>query len=99
MPKTVRGRDYRTVFANGVRFRVGDNDAAMTFLIETDDETGTVVHEDQVQVIVTPKTLKVLHMVMTHGISELERLMGPIDLGAEKISEIEKSLVDGTKKK
>jgi hypothetical protein len=80
-----------------MRFRIGDNDTAMTFLIETDDETGTIVHEDQVQVIVTPKTLKLLHMVLTHGISELERLIGPIDLGAEKISEIEKSLVDATK--
>ena len=90
--KTIRSRDFRTVFANGLRFRIGDNDAGMTFLIETDDETGNIVHEDQVQVVMTPRSLKVLQVVISHGLIELERLIGPIDLGAEKNTELEKIL-------
>jgi hypothetical protein len=90
--KTIRSRDFRTVYSNGSRFRIGDNDASMTFLIETDDETGSMIHEDQVQVIMTPRSLKVLHMVITHGLTQLEQLMGPIDLGAEKIAEIQNAL-------
>ena len=90
--KTVRSRDFRTIYANGIRFRIGDTDAGITFLIETDDETGTMIHEDQVQVVVTPKALKVIQIVISHGLAELERVFGPIDLGAEKGAEIEKAL-------
>jgi hypothetical protein len=97
--KTVRSRDFKTIFSNGIRMRVGDNDAGITFLIETDDENGTLIFEDQVQILMTPKTLKVLQMVLSHSISELERIIGPITLAPEKQAEIERNLANSSAKR
>jgi hypothetical protein len=98
--RTIRGRDFRTVFANGMRIRLGDNDTAITFLIETDDENGMMVHEDQVQVMLTPKSLKVLQLVLTHGVGELEKALGaPITFAPEKQAELDKTLATVMAKK
>ena len=96
--KTIRSRDFRIVFSNGARLRLGDNDAGITFLIETDDEAGTMVHEDQVQVLMTPRSLKILQLSLNHAMSELERAVGPIALAPEKLAELEKAFQAATQR-
>ena len=92
MPKTIRSANFRTVFSNAIRMRLGDNDGSITFLIETDDETGAMIHEGQVQLLMTPKSLKILQMIVNHSIGELERVVRPIEFPPEKITEIGKLL-------
>src|ERR1700730_2873162 len=69
--KFSRSRDFRIAFSNAVKMRIGDNDASLTFVVETDDENGSLMQEDQFQVIMTPKSLKILHMSIGYGLSEL----------------------------
>jgi hypothetical protein len=90
--KTIRSRDFRIVFSNGARLRVGDNDCGITFLLETDDETGALIHEDQVQVAMTTKSLKILQLSINHVVADLERVIGPITLAPEKMAELEANL-------
>jgi hypothetical protein len=76
--KTVASKDFVTVYANSFRMRLGDNDGSITFLAETDDQEGTLYNLEQVQVIMTPRAFKTLHMILTDFIAQLEKHFGPI---------------------
>ena len=96
--KTARNRDFRIVFANAIRLRLGDNECGITFVMETDDETGNIVLEDQIQVVMTPRSLKILQLTLNHAMTELERAIGPITLAPEKMAELEKALASAQAK-
>jgi len=89
-PRIVQAKEYRTTFANGMRVRIGDNDGGITFLIEAPDDAGVLFHEDQVQVVMTPKTMKILHITLGYAVSELERMVGgTIPVTPEQMSAIQ----------
>jgi hypothetical protein len=91
--KVVASKDFAVVYANAIRFRVGDNDGAVTFLVETDGQDGTLYNLEQVQVIMTPRVMKILHMVLGDGIAALEKLLGaPIQIPASVTENIRRDL-------
>jgi hypothetical protein len=88
--RTGTASDFRIVFANAFRVRIGDNDCALSFVVETDDLQGQI-QIDQVQVACTPRTLKLMHHAITLGLKRLEAATGPIELPPDKIEGLEKA--------
>jgi hypothetical protein len=76
-------KDFRITFANAFRIRLGDNDCGLTFVVEADDPEGPY-QSDQIQVAMTPRTLKLLNFAVSKVLERLEEAVGPIPLPEEK---------------
>jgi hypothetical protein len=76
------------IFANSFRIRVGDNDVGLTFSLETDSIGGEIVVVDQAQIIMTPKTLKILSEALSVIIEKLEKEIGEIAIPQQNLKEI-----------
>jgi hypothetical protein len=81
--RVLRSKDYHEVFANAWRIRLGDNDCSVIFCLESTDESGKSVIIDQVQVVMTPKSLKILNILLSAGIASLEKILGTIPVPKE----------------
>jgi hypothetical protein len=89
--RTKVDKDFRIVFANAFRVRVGDNDCSLTFIVETDDSEGQH-HSDQVQIVLTPRTLKIINFGVEKALERLEALTGTIHVPEEKLRALEAAL-------
>jgi hypothetical protein len=90
---------FNHIFTNAFRVRVGDNDVGLTFSLETDDIGGEIVVVDQAQMIMTPKTLKVLSKTLSVVIGRLEKEIGEIEIPQQNLKEIETILSEETEAK
>ena len=86
-------KDFRIVFANAFRLRVGDNDCSVTFVVETDDPDGQY-QTDQMQILLTPRSLKLLNFGITKVIEKFETSLGPIHVPEEKLRALEAAFAD-----
>lgn len=89
----LQSKEYRTVYVNAFRMRFKDNDVTLSLAAEVDDPEGNEIIQDEVRVIMTPRTAKVLLLSLSNIIAKFEETLGPIQLPAGKEEEIAKSAV------
>jgi hypothetical protein len=88
--KIVESKDYRTFFVNSFGIRFSDNDVALLLSTDTSDSLGDEVLLNEARVIMTPRTAKLLTVLLTSAITQYEKAEGTIHLGKEKEEEIAK---------
>ncbi len=87
-----RTPDFRYIFANTIGFAFTDNESRIIFAISEDMEK-TESATEQVGVILTHKTLKLLGMLINETIEHYERTTGTvIPLDADKAASIRATL-------
>ena len=95
----IQSKNFRLLFANTFRLRIGDNDTAITFGAETDGPAGTLQVVDEVQVLITPRIIKLLHFLLGSTIAELEKVTGPIPLPQQILDSVKRTVVQQAKPK
>ena len=82
----MRAKDFRIAFANTFRFRTGINDIGIAFGYQTEvpgpvPNTTQNIIQDEVEVVLTPVVLKLLHLAIADNIEAFETTTGhPIEL-------------------
>lgn len=89
--RTVRGKDFKTAVATTFSLRLNDNLCEITFGYET-AEGGEEVIVEETRVLLTPRSLKVLSILLGSAIPRFEQLLGGIALPAGKEDELERML-------
>jgi len=75
----VRDREYRTVYANNVKFGSSPVEIRLTFCAYLDDVgQGKFVTQEQVCVVVAPSALKPMLQFIEQMVSQHEKKYGPI---------------------
>lgn len=84
--RLIRAKDFRVAFSNTFRFRTGAADIGIAFGYQTEvpgpapGSTQTVI-QDEVEVVLTPVMLKLLHMAIADNIEAIETATGsPIEV-------------------
>lgn len=95
----VQSKDYRTVFASAFRMRVSDNDVTVSIAAEYDDIKGNPFIQDEVRLVMTHRSAKVLMLALNNIITVYESQKGQIQLPPGKEEEIAKSAVKISTKK
>jgi len=78
-----QSKDFRYVFANAFRVRIADNDITLTLGMHEGGDPENMFEE--VAVVMTPKTLKIILNNLRLGLEALESQIGEIVVPAEKI--------------
>lgn len=90
---TLWARDHKIVFTNAFSLRLGDNDISIEFSTEQ-TIADKQVYLSQLQVMMTPKSAKILSLVLNNALEQLEKLSGaPITLPPDKIAELNRSFI------
>ena len=79
----MRSKDFRTAFANTFRFRASPTDIGLTFGYATQLPSPTGdrnILQDEVEVVITPSTLKVLKIAIDDHLEAIEKMIGTIQL-------------------
>ena len=81
---------FRTVFSNTFRFRASHNDIGVTFGYATQIPGPTPnvernILQDEVEVVLTPLTLKLLKIALDDNLEAIEKAIGTIQLPQEML--------------
>lgn len=88
-PRPSPSSDFRRFFANWFSLRVSDNDVSIVFGLEDQKGVGPVDGPvAEAQVIMTPRSLKVLMILLRTTIEGFEKDVGPIALGPNQEAQI-----------
>ena len=82
----LRSKDFRTVYANTFRIRASQADLGIAFGYATEVPSTTgdrIIIQDEVEVVITPSTLKLLKMAVDDNLENLEKVIGTIQLPQE----------------
>jgi hypothetical protein len=80
---------FRRFFSNWFALRFSDNDVSIIFGLEDQKGIGPVDGPvAEAQVIMTPRSAKVLMMALTHAIEQFEAQLGVISLPPGKAEEL-----------
>jgi hypothetical protein len=88
----VRNKDFRVAFSNTFRFRASPNDIGITFGYAT--QVPAVgggernILQDEVEVVLTPTTLKLLKIALDDNVEAIEKAIGTIQLPQEMLEAI-----------
>jgi hypothetical protein len=95
----VQSKDYRTIYSNSFRLRMGDNDIGMSFSYQTQrpaegDQNLIMtrlepVVQDEAEVIVTPRQLKYMSEVLKRAVIDFENRFGEIVLPSVMTAQFE----------
>ena len=87
-----RSKDFRTIAADAFGVRASDNLIQLMLSLETGDfQTGDVVYQEEALLLLTPRSLKVLSIVLANTLRILETVQGPILLPEGKEEELNKA--------
>jgi hypothetical protein len=108
--RLMRSKDFRVAFTNTFRFRVGAADIGIAFGYQTElpgptDGSGQTVIIDEVEVVITPMMLKLLHIIMANNIEAYEAATGKtielpqhlLEMMAEQKAKIKSELTEELK--
>lgn len=87
----VRGEDFRAVPADAFSMRMNDNMAQLVFGMEIGVGAEASILENTM-VALTPRSLKVLGMIITQAISSFESANGVIPMTPGKAEELAKAI-------
>ena len=90
----IQSKEFRTVFINAFRMRATENDITLTMAAELDDAKGNAFIQDEIRAIMTPRSIKVLMLLLNNVVANIEKKFGPIGLPPGKVEEIDGSLVE-----
>ena len=82
MIKNERSKDFRYVYANGMKMQFGPIDVILTFGIKEDLASSEEAIFEEVGIVLTPVTAKLLAMSLTRTIEHVEKTSNieiPID--------------------
>jgi hypothetical protein len=83
----VRAKDFRVAYSNTFRFRISPGDIAIAFGYQTEIPDQGII-QDEVEVVLTPATLKVLKLAMDDTLEAVEKAIGSIQLPPEIMEQI-----------
>lgn len=89
---SIQSKDFRIVYTNSFAVRFGDNDVLLKFIIDTDTADPTAPNIEEVGVIMTPRSAKLLAYALTQTIEAYEAAAGPIAIPQEKLDSISEAL-------
>ncbi len=90
-----RSKDFRYVFINAFGVRVGDNDVTLTLGMHEGGDPQDMLEE--VAVVMTPRTLKIILNNLDNALKALESEIGEIPVPREKLpSSFDEMLKAGT---
>lgn len=95
----VPSKEFRTVYINAFRMRLKDNDVMLSLATEVDDSQGNEYLQDEVRVVMTPRTAKILMLSLNKVMKVYEESIGVIQLPPSKEEEIAKATVKVATKK
>lgn len=79
--KIVRSREFRVIYSNAFRMRVGDNDIGMVIGYATNLPTEErPVVQDEAEIVVTPRQLKYMSRMIARAVHDIEAVIGEIAL-------------------
>lgn len=90
--------DHRIVFTNSFSIRMGDNDITIECSTEQ-NVNGTDGYLSSTQLVMTPKSAKVLALLLTKSLERMERELGPIPLDPERANKIAEMIESAQTKK
>jgi hypothetical protein len=82
----IRNKDFRNVFSNSFRVRAAPTEIAITFGYATAVPAGNgerQILQDEVEVILTPATLKLLKMGIDDNLEAVEKVIGTIQISQD----------------
>lgn len=81
--KRVVSGEHRFLYGNAFRLKVSDNDIAVTISNQHafGDDDG-ITYVDEATIMMTPRSLKVLSIVLTNAIEDYEKQFGAVSLPA-----------------
>ena len=88
-------RNSKIVFANAFAIRASDNDVAIDFSTEQ-NLNNTDSFLSSCQVVVTPKSAKLLTLILSEAIKQLEEVMGQIVIDQSRLDQIKGAIVRKT---
>jgi len=89
-----RAKDFRTAFTNTFRLRLGNNDCSLIFGFQTELANQQALLNEEVELVMTPITLKHLSEVLKVGIQQLETALGaPVVLPDHLVKNLDEGFV------
>jgi len=90
--RVIRSKEFRAITADAFAVRGSDHLIQLMLSLETVDfQSNEVAYLEEALLLLTPKSLKVLSIVLTNTLSILEAATGPVSLPAEKEEELYKN--------
>jgi hypothetical protein len=90
--KIIKSPDWRLVYSNTFGIMFGDNDVRLTISVDQDlQKPGTEVLE-QLAVIMTPRTAKILAHTLSAVVANFEAVNGPISLPQDRLEKLDAAL-------
>lgn len=83
---------FRTVYTNAITLQFTDHEALLGFGLNVKNQKGEDDITEEVRVVLTPKTAKLLSHILTNTIAAIEKTTGSIIPTTEKIAEIDEML-------
>jgi hypothetical protein len=89
--RLLRAPNFKNAYSNTFRIRIGDNDISIAFGYQT-EVLDQVILQDEVEVVLTPRTFKVLALAIGPILEDIEKQMGTIAVPQEIIDGVNASL-------
>jgi hypothetical protein len=86
--RSVRSAQHKFVAADTFGFRIGDNGAQITFGLESADAENKEYIQQEVTIVLTLRSLKVLQLLATTIVEGYEKTVAPIPIPAEKEAQL-----------
>jgi hypothetical protein len=93
--KRIVSKDHRFIYTNAFRIKISDNDIAITVSNQHafgDEDIGQLTYSDEATLMMTPRSLKVLSIVLQNTIADFEKNFGEIKLPEGKEEQLTQSL-------
>jgi Protein of unknown function (DUF3467) len=92
--RLMRAKDFRVAFSNTFRFRLSNTDVGLAFGYQTEipgPQSGSsqALIQDEVEIVMTPFTLKLLQKAISDNIEILEKQIGTIQLPQELVDALD----------
>ena len=89
---TFWANSHRIIFANAFSLRIGDNDCAIELCTEQ-NVNGVDSYFSEAQLMMTPKTAKILWVILGNALENFEQTLGPIAIPPEKMAQLKASMI------
>jgi hypothetical protein len=84
----IRSREFRNVYTNSFRMRATANDVGVNFGYQSELPNDETVLQDEVEIIMTPLTVKFLTLVLQSIVDDIEKQAGQkIEIPAEMLEQ------------
>src|ERR1700730_10762841 len=79
-PRIIRAKEYRTIYTNTFRVRIGDNDVGLIIGYQTQAPNDQMLVQDEAEIVVTPRQLKFMAQMFGRVVEDIESVIGEVVL-------------------